>query len=130
MGESMYGKRILAVEDSADWREVILPRALKGAEVQGVSTVAEALEALNQGQIDAVIVDVFLQHSVGTGLEVVKAAERRDIPVLICTSAPEFAKWILGSRRREIRILGKSSVAAIEAAVGRLFREEPKLALV
>jgi len=121
VGLELDGKRILVVEDEAAWRDELIPKVLKGAEVDAVCTVAAALRMMREKPIDGVVVDLFLRGSIGTGMQVVKAAERRGIPVVVFTNAPDFAKLSMRTQLHPPPVVDKGRLADLREMVVGLF---------
>jgi two-component system, chemotaxis family, CheB/CheR fusion protein len=69
---SLDGVRILTVDDSDDTREVLsILLGLQGAQVTGVGSAREALEAVDGSSFDVIICDISLPD--GNGYELMRA---------------------------------------------------------
>lgn len=85
---------ILIVEDSLEYKKVILKTL--GASPQHVyaSDVTEAKSALEEGKFHCILLDLSLPD--GSGFEILQLTQAQDIPVIILTSSSEIANKVLG----------------------------------
>jgi DNA-binding NtrC family response regulator len=73
---SMSGIKLLLVDDEADFLDTLVKRMKKRAvEACGVRSGEEALEHLNQNQVDVVVLDVRMQGM--DGIETLKEVKKR-----------------------------------------------------
>ena len=115
----VQGQRILIAEDEAIIA-MLLENVIErlGGEVIGTArTCAEVLAALETAQMDAIILDVHLKG--GTSETVVIAAQKRAVPVLVCTGSDALS---LPSAFLNLPILKKPWHSEdVDAALNQLF---------
>jgi two-component system cell cycle response regulator len=128
--------RILIAEDDADFRRILSRRAMRmGLEVEQVPNGKEAIEAVKQGEYDALVVDLYMPEF--GGLEVIEAARvfDPDIESLILTGSASVETAVEALRAGVYDYLTKplESMTEFEMALKRalerrhLIRENKRL---
>jgi two-component system cell cycle response regulator len=128
--------RILIAEDDADFRRILSRRAIRmGLEVDQVQNGKEAIEAVKQGEYDALVVDLYMPEF--GGLDVIEAARvfDPDIESLILTGSASVETAVEALRAGVYDYLTKplESMTEFEMALKRalerrqLIRENKRL---
>jgi two-component system cell cycle response regulator len=128
--------RILIAEDDADFRRILSRRAMRmGLEVDQVHNGKEAIEAVKQGEYDALVVDLYMPEF--GGLDVIEAARGfdPDIESLILTGSASVETAVEALRAGVYDYLTKplESMTEFEMALKRalerrqLIRENKRL---
>ena len=91
--------KILVVDDEASIR-VLYSQELadEGYEVATAATAMEAVERLESGSYDLVVLDIKLKNESGLDLLQKIVKERHDMPVILCTAfsfyKDDFSAWL------------------------------------
>ncbi|HEX6968137.1 MAG TPA: response regulator transcription factor [Micromonosporaceae bacterium] len=121
---------VLVVEDDRELRDVVrryLERA--GHRVHGTESGAQALRLLDGGGIDLMVLDLGLPDI--DGLEVLAAAHRADLPVVVLTARADLDDRIEGLRRGADDYVTKpfsptELVLRVQAVLHRTVRAQPE----
>lgn len=112
--------RLLVVDDERDLRHLFaIELADEGHEVETAGSVAEALEILEKGTIDLLILDVQMPGESGLQLLQTLRAERSDLPVILCTAfssyRDDFCSWLADGY-----VVKSSDLAPLKAEVAKV----------
>lgn len=116
---------VLIADDDADFRQILVRRSAKlGLNVTEVENGAQAIDQLEDGHFDLLIVDYSMPEK--TGIEVVQFAKEKDgmLPAIMITGSESLETAVEALRARVFDFLGKplESLAIFDAAVMRALR--------
>jgi DNA-binding NtrC family response regulator len=91
--------RLLVVDDEANIRTLYADElADEGYEVLTAATIAEAMEKLQAGAFDLVVLDIKLRNESGIELLQTLVKERHEMPVILCSAfscyKDDFSAWL------------------------------------